>query len=41
VAGPTLWALLTRKSIQQMGWAPSQPCVVGFKAMALTASAWR
>jgi len=41
VPGAALWALLTRKSIQQMGWAPGQPCVVGFKAMALTASAWR
>lgn len=41
IQGPALWALLTRKSIQQMGWAPGQPCVVSFKAMALTASAWR
>ena len=36
-----LWALLTRKSIQQMNWAPGQPCVVGFKAMATNVSAWR
>jgi molybdate transport system ATP-binding protein len=35
-----LWAMLTRKSIQQMGWAPGQPCVVSFKAMATTVSAW-
>ena len=39
--GLPLWGLLTRKSIQQMGWAPGQPCVVGFKAMALTVSTWR
>ncbi len=39
-SGATLWAMLTRKSIQQMGWAPGQPVVVGFKAMATTVSAW-
>ena len=38
--GATLWALLTRKSIQQMGWAPGEPCVVGFKAMATQVSPW-
>ena len=37
----TLWALLTRKSIQQMGWAPGQPCVVGLKAMAINVFPWR
>jgi molybdate transport system ATP-binding protein len=41
VAGAPLWAMLTRKSIQQMAWAPGQPCVIGFKAMATTVSAWR
>jgi len=40
-SGALLWAMLTRKSIQKMGWAPGQPCVVGFKAMATTVSAWR
>lgn len=39
--GQPLWALLTRKAIQQMGWAPGQPCVVGFKAMATAVSPWR
>ena len=39
--GALLWAMLTRKSIQTMDWAPGQPCVVGFKAMATTVSAWR
>lgn len=39
--GAQLWALLTRKAIQQMNWAPGQPCVVGFKAMATTVTAWR
>lgn len=39
--GPaTIWALLTRKSIQQHDWAPGKACVVGFKAMATTVSAW-
>ena len=37
---PAVWALLTRKAIQQMDWAPGQPCVVGFKAMATTVTAW-
>jgi molybdate transport system ATP-binding protein len=39
---PTLpmWAMLTRKSIQQMGWAPGQPCVLSFKAMATVVSTW-
>ncbi|MDE2401243.1 MAG: ATP-binding cassette domain-containing protein [Burkholderiales bacterium] len=36
-----LWALLTRRSIQQMGWEPGQPCVASFKAMAVTVSMWR
>jgi molybdate transport system ATP-binding protein len=40
-SGSPLWAMLTRKSIQKMGWAPGQPCVIGFKAMATTVSAWR
>jgi molybdate transport system ATP-binding protein len=40
-AGAPLWAMLTRKAIEQMGWAPGQPCVIGFKAMATTVSAWR
>jgi molybdate transport system ATP-binding protein len=39
-APPAVWALLTRKAIQQMDWQPGQPCVVGFKAMATTVSAW-
>jgi molybdate transport system ATP-binding protein len=39
--GAQLWAMLTRKSIQQMGWAPGQPCIVSFKAMATAVSAWR
>lgn len=39
--GPTsIWALLTRKSIQQNDWAPGKACVVGFKAMSTTVSAW-
>jgi molybdate transport system ATP-binding protein len=41
VPGATLWAMLTRKSIQQMDWAPGQPCVLGFKAMAAQVTAWR
>lgn len=39
--GALLWAMLTRKAIQTMDWAPGQPCVVGFKAMATAVSAWR
>lgn len=39
--GTPLWAMLTRKAIQQMDWAPGQPCVVGFKAMATQVTAWR
>lgn len=39
--GAQLWALVTRKAIQQMGWAPGQPCIVGFKAMATTVTPWR
>jgi len=39
-SGAPIWALLTRKSIQKMGWAPGQPVVLGFKAMATTVSAW-
>lgn len=37
---PSVWAMLTRKAIQQMNWQPGQPCVVGFKAMATAVSAW-
>ncbi len=37
----TLWALTTRRAIQQMAWAPGQACVVGFEPMATTVSAWR
>jgi molybdate transport system ATP-binding protein len=40
-AGATLWAMLTRKSIQQMGLAPGQPVIASFKAMATAVSAWR
>ncbi len=40
-SGAHLWAMLTRKSIQQMDWQPGQPCVVSFKAMATQVSAWR
>ncbi|MDO9237027.1 MAG: ATP-binding cassette domain-containing protein [Aquabacterium sp.] len=40
-ASAPLWAMLTRKSIQQMDWAPGKPCVVSFKAMATAVSAWR
>ncbi len=32
----TLWALLTRRSIQQMNLAPGMDCYVSFKAMAVT-----
>lgn len=39
--GPQVWAMLTRKAIEQMDWAPGQPCVLGFKAMATQVSAWR
>ncbi|MBH2015528.1 MAG: ATP-binding cassette domain-containing protein [Burkholderiales bacterium] len=39
-SGAKVWALLTRKSIQQMGWAPGEPCIVGFKAMATQVSPW-
>lgn len=39
--GAPLWAMLTRKSIQQGGWAPGQPCLVSFKTMATTVTAWR
>jgi molybdate transport system ATP-binding protein len=40
-AGTPLWAMLTRKSIQQGGWSPGQPCIVSFKTMATTVTAWR
>lgn len=40
-AGAQVWTLLTRKSIQQMGWAPGEPCIIGFKAMATTVTPWR
>ncbi len=33
-AGAQIWALVTRQAIQQMNWQPSEPCVVGFNAMA-------
>ena len=36
-----IWAMLTRKSIQEMNLAPGQDCVVGFKAMAVSVSGWR
>ncbi|RZI82490.1 MAG: ATP-binding cassette domain-containing protein [Rubrivivax sp.] len=36
-----LWALLTRRSIQQMGLAPGQACVASFKAMSVSVSGWR
>lgn len=36
-----LWAMLTRKSIQDAEWEPGQPCVISFKAMATVVSAWR
>lgn len=39
--GVQLWALLTRRSIQQMDWAPGQPCVASFKAMSVAVSSWR
>jgi len=39
-SGSHLWAMLTRKSIQQMDWQPGQPCVVSFKAMATQVSGW-
>jgi molybdate transport system ATP-binding protein len=39
--GAPMWALMTRKAIQQMGWTPGQPCIVGFKAMATAVSPWR
>ncbi|MES2090640.1 MAG: ATP-binding cassette domain-containing protein [Pseudomonadota bacterium] len=40
-SGVQLWALLTRRSIQQMDWAPGQPCIVSFKAMSVAVSSWR
>lgn len=40
-SGIHVWALLTRRSIQQMDWAPGQPCVASFKAMAVNVSPWR
>lgn len=40
-AGVQIWALLTRKSIQQMDLAPGQPCVASFKAMSVAVSGWR
>jgi molybdate transport system ATP-binding protein len=36
-----VWALLTRRSIQQMDLAPGQDCVVSFKAMSVSVSSWR
>ncbi len=38
---PTVWAMMTRKAIQQMDWAPGHDCIVGFEAMATTVTAWR
>lgn len=37
----SMWAMLTRKSIQQMGRAPGQPCLLSFKTMAVTVTPWR
>lgn len=39
--GVQIWALLTRRSIQQMDLAPGQPCVASFKAMSVAVSSWR
>jgi molybdate transport system ATP-binding protein len=39
--GVHIWALLTRKSIQQMDLAPGQACVASFKAMSVAVSGWR
>lgn len=39
--GVHIWALLTRRSIQQMDLAPGQSCVASFKAMSVAVSAWR
>lgn len=39
--GVQIWALLTRKAIQQMDLAPGQPCVASFKAMSVAVSGWR
>ena len=36
-AADVVWALLTRRSIQQMNLAPGMDCHVSFKAMAVTA----
>lgn len=36
--GDTVWALLTRRSIQQMKLAPGMDCHVSFKAMAVSVS---
>ena len=40
-AGVQIWALLTRRSIQQMDLAPGQPCVASFKAMSVAVCGWR
>lgn len=37
----SLWAMTTRKAIEQMGWAPGHECIVGFETMATAVSAWR
>lgn len=39
--GVHIWALLTRKSIQQMDLAPGKACVASFKAMSVAVSGWR
>jgi molybdate transport system ATP-binding protein len=38
LSGEQLWALMTRRSIQQMALAPGQDCVVSFKSMAVSVS---
>ena len=35
-AGEQIWALMTRRSIQQMGLAPGQDCHISFKSMAVS-----
>jgi molybdate transport system ATP-binding protein len=39
--GVQIWALLTRRAIQEMDLAPGQPCVASFKAMSVAVSSWR
>lgn len=40
-ASMQMWALLTRRSIQEMNWEPGDACVASFKAMAVTVTGWR